>query len=58
MCKLIKIDDELERNFYEEECVVEGFATGLKRIKDACDKAGCRVKFETGPTLSLMYPMS
>ena len=23
------------------------FATGLKRIKDACDKAGCRVKFET-----------
>ncbi|MBD5481569.1 MAG: hypothetical protein HDR15_03405 [Lachnospiraceae bacterium] len=25
---------------------MESFATGLKRIKDACDKAGCRVKFE------------
>ena len=26
---------------------MESFATGLKRIKDACDKAGCRVEFET-----------
>ena len=26
---------------------MESFATGLKRIKDACDKAGCKVEFET-----------
>lgn len=26
---------------------MESFATGLKRIKDACDKAGCRVEFQT-----------
>ncbi len=26
---------------------MESFATGLKRIQNACDKAGCRVKFET-----------
>lgn len=26
---------------------MESFATGLKRIKDACDKSGCRVEFET-----------
>ncbi len=26
---------------------MESFATGLKRIKDACDKVGCRVEFET-----------
>lgn len=26
---------------------MESFATGLKRIKDACDMAGCRVEFET-----------
>ena len=26
---------------------MESFATGLKRIKDSCDKAGCRVEFET-----------
>jgi len=26
---------------------MESFATGLKRIKNACDKAGCRVEFET-----------
>ncbi len=26
---------------------MESFATGLKRIKDVCDKAGCMVEFET-----------
>ena len=26
---------------------MESFATGLKRIRDACDKAGCKVEFET-----------
>ena len=26
---------------------MESFAIGLKRINDACDKAGCRVEFET-----------
>ncbi len=26
---------------------MESFATGLKRIKNACDRAGCRVEFET-----------
>ncbi|MCM1118055.1 MAG: hypothetical protein NC543_01660 [bacterium] len=26
---------------------MESFATGLKHIKDACDKAGCKVEFET-----------
>ena len=26
---------------------MESFATGLKRIKDACEKAGCRVEFQT-----------
>lgn len=26
---------------------MESFATGLKRIQDACDEAGCRVEFET-----------
>ena len=25
---------------------MESFATGLKRIKDVCDKAGCKVEFE------------
>ena len=25
---------------------MESFATGLKRIKDACDKSGCKVEFE------------
>ncbi len=26
---------------------MESFATGLKRIKDTCDKAGCKVEFKT-----------
>lgn len=26
---------------------MESFATGLKRIKDVCDKEGCKVEFET-----------
>lgn len=26
---------------------MESFATGLKRIKDVCDKAGCKVEFQT-----------
>lgn len=26
---------------------MESFATGLKRIQDACDEAGCKVEFET-----------
>ncbi len=26
---------------------MESFATGLKRIKDTCDRVGCRVEFET-----------
>ena len=26
---------------------MESFATGLKRIKNACNKAGCRVEFKT-----------
>ena len=26
---------------------METFATGLKRIKDLCDEAGCKVEFRT-----------
>lgn len=26
---------------------METFATGLKRIKDLCDKVGCKVEFRT-----------
>ena len=36
ICELIKIDDELERNFYEKECVVENWnVRTLRRQMDS-----------------------
>ena len=32
ICELIKIDDELERNFYEKECVVENWNVRTLRM--------------------------
>ena len=43
ICELIKIDDELERNFYEKECVVENWNVRTLREAD-----GFSVVFEIG----------